>query len=194
MSDSPGPGHHGQGRLPPSHGNGSGQVVAAPGALTAPAVPASVAVNMAFTDADTARALLGRVIQRIFAAGFLLHAAPGHGHAACCAESALAELDGALSDIRATVLSWPAKPGHRRDHEPIDELGTAIGQLSVVAEIVGGLAANYAAGGDRTRWAASTDADHAVHRALLMLQHISRGCASPEQEPLARDPGAEAEG
>ena len=90
----------------------------------------------ALVDADAARALLERVIQRIFAAGLLLHAAPGHGHAARRHGPALVELDGALSDIRATVLSWPARPGNRRDHEPIDELGTAISHLSIVAEIV----------------------------------------------------------
>ncbi len=194
MSNSPGPGRHGQSHPAPGHSSGSHKTVPAPGALPA-AVLASVAANTILVEADKVRALLERIIQRIFTAGLLLHVAPGDGHAARDPEPALNELDGALSDIRATVLSWrPAGPGHPRDHEPTDELGTAISHLNVVAEIVRGLTASYATEGDRTQWAATTDADHAVHRALLMLQHISRGRASSEPDRLAREPGAETEG
>jgi len=166
----------------------------APDALAA-AVLAPVAANTILVEADAVRALLERILQRVFTAGLLLHVAPGDGHAAGDPEPALYELDGALSDIRATVLSWrPAGPEHPRDHEPTDELGTAISHLNVVAEIVRGLTASYATEGDRTQWAATTDADHAVHRALLMLQHISRGRASSEPDRLARESGAETEG
>jgi hypothetical protein len=82
------------------------------------AVLAPVAAKTILVEADAVRALLERIIQRIFRAGLLLHVAPGDGHAARDPEPALNELDGALSDIRATVLSWrpaglpgPGTPG-----------------------------------------------------------------------------------
>ena len=195
MSSSPRPGRQAQTHPAPGHSSGSRKTVPAPDALPAAIVIAPIAASRTLVEADAARALLERIIQRIFTVGLLLHAAPGDGRAARDPEPALNELDGVLSDIRATVLSWrPARPGHRRDHEPTDELGTAISHLNVVAEIVRGLTVSYAARGDRTQWAATTDADHAVHRALLMLQHISRDRASCEPDRLAREPGVETQG
>ena len=72
---------------------------------------ASTAANGHLEGDDHVVALLARVVQRISAAVLLLKAAPG-------ALPALDELDSALDDIGATLLSLPARPGLQPDPLP----------------------------------------------------------------------------
>lgn len=72
---------------------------------------ASTAVNGRLDDDDHVVALLARIIQRISAAVLLLKAAPG-------ALPALDELDSALDDIGATLLSLPARAQLQIDPQP----------------------------------------------------------------------------
>jgi diguanylate cyclase (GGDEF)-like protein len=72
---------------------------------------ASTAVKGRLDDDDHVVALLARVIQRISAAVLLLKAAPG-------APPALDELDSALDDIGATLLSLPARAPLQPDPQP----------------------------------------------------------------------------
>lgn len=150
---------------------------------------ASDSARGSLLDYDTATALLERVIQRIFTAGVLLHAAPGNGDAARLDQPALDQLDVALNDIRATVLTWAVGSKHHMDYQPIDELDTAIAHLGIADQILRRLTAGYSAECGRTRWTAANHADQCVHRALTVLGESSRWHTDAELAPPARVPG-----
>jgi hypothetical protein len=171
------PDHNGLGR-PPHGGGGNRPGVARPRPLPGPAVLALGTADSAVVDGEAATALLERVIQRIFTARLLLDTEPGESSAVPGAQPALDQLDGALSDIRATVQAGTTRSKDDDDHHTTDELGTAIAHLRVAAAILNQLTASAGADGDAMRWAATNDADHTVHRALIILQDTSGGRAN----------------
>lgn len=104
VSTCPEPDHPGQDTPPSDHG-GARPAVAAPRIVPGPTVPARVFANGSPFDYDTVIASVERVIQRIFMAGVLLHAASGNGDDVRSVQSVLDQLDAVLSDIHVTVLS-----------------------------------------------------------------------------------------
>lgn len=173
------PDHNGPGR--PPHGSGGHRPgVARPRPLPGPAVLALGTADGAVVDGEAATALLERVIQRIFTARLLLDTEPGESSAVPGAQPALDQLDGALSDIRATVQAGTTRSKDDNDHQTTDELGTAIAHLRVAAASLNQLAASASASadGDAIRWTATNDAHHTVHRALIILQDTSGGRAN----------------
>jgi len=170
---------------PAPNGGGPHRAGAAPHALASPGLRAAPLVHATSAD-DEITELLERVIQRIFAAGLLLHSAednraPVHG-----VPSALDQLDRALNDIGSTVVSRNTTSTHRHDHQPADQLGAAVAHPSAAAHIVHQLALAETGNGDRTRWMATNDADHTAHRALLILQDLFE---RPALVPGPRQPG-----
>jgi len=140
-------------------------------------------------DSDWVSELLDRVIQRIFAAGLVLHGGLEYGLAAQRVARALEHLDVAVDDIRTTVFWWNMNPDGG-DLHPADSLRIAIDGLVGVADALRRLAFAEDAVGDQTRWMATHDADHAVRRALIVLLDSSAGRVDLAQHPPAREPGA----
>ena len=171
--------HPAQSRAKPGQSSERRPVVLVLQTPPSPAVLAPDATTGRIVHDDAVATLLERVIQRIFRAGLLLH--PARTEISCelpNAEPALDELDSALNDIRATVLSWTPRSRHVGLYQQTDDLHTVIAHLGVANEILSRLAAVDAAGGDGTRWIAINDAGHTVHRAVVELLEISERCRS----------------
>jgi len=188
MSTRPAPDDHRQGHPSPDRSGGRRLAVTGPSTPPAPAEPAPAAADDAAVDEDAAVELLERVITRIFTAGLLLHTVSGEGHALHGAQPALDELDRALWDIRATVLSQATSSRPRRDDQPTDILGAAIAHLSVASGILSKAAACETARGDGSRWTATNDADLSIHRALIVLLDASPGLAPLRKIRRPADP------
>jgi len=158
---------------PVPNGDGRHRAGAAPHALATPSLGVAPIVHATSAD-DEITELLERVVQRIFTAGLLLHSAVDNSAPVHGVPPALDQLDRALNDIGSTVVSRNTRSTHGNDHQPPDQLGAAIAHLSAAADLLHQLASAKTGNGDRTRWMATNDADHTVHRALLILQDLFR--------------------
>lgn len=138
---------------------------------------------------DQVVVLLRRVIERVFTAGLLLDAIPGH--AMYGVQPALDELNKALNDIHSAAWSWAARfkhhsvepgppPAPRDDERPRNDLDATVVFLGIAARTLDQLAARDSVGDDRTLWMATNDAGHLVRRALIVLGHPPRGHVQPD--------------
>jgi hypothetical protein len=124
------------------------------------------------TDVDAVNALLDRVVQRIHTAGLVLQMVSDKVGIGEDAGTAIRELDGAVSDIHSTVLSWTTGDVDISPRRSTDELGTVIDHLTAAVGTLGQLVARTNAGDDGCRFAAINDSDHLVRCALVMLLDV----------------------
>jgi len=144
-------------------------------------VTAGASAHDGSTD-DEITSLLDRVIQRIFAAGLLVHIAADDRSPGDVLVGVLDQLDQVLRDIRTTVASWRRIAAPRQQQRTSD-LDPVISHLIAAAEILRQVA-SAESGSDRSRWMITNDADHTVHRALLLLQEAPGGPTIPR--PVSR--------